>query len=219
MNRLQNINRIARVFTGLTLAVLLIALAAPTPAAALADIFVTSTADSGPGTLRQAIIQANSNAGPDTILFSLPPCAPVCTISLASALPLLTGGGTTIDGFSQPGSSPATGTAPATIVVEIDGHLIAGVAHGLGITSADNTIQGLAITRFNCVCSAISGAGATGNVSSGNHIGVTPSAGLTMGNLLDGVFIGNEAAANTVGGKTNAERNIIGGNGWDGVGI
>jgi len=40
-----------------------------------------------------------------------------------------------------------------------------------------------------------------------------------MGNLLDGVFIGNGAAANTVGGKTNAERNIIGGNGWDGVGI
>ena len=55
---------------------------------------VTSTADSGSGSLRAAIISANTNPGPDTIDFSgivLPTATSPVTIVLASGLPLITG--------------------------------------------------------------------------------------------------------------------------------
>jgi len=216
MNQLWKINRIIRLLAALTLAALPLVLAAP--AGARADIVVISTADSGMGTLRWAIIQANTNTGADTIRFNLGRCALYCTISPTTALPPLSGGDTTIDGYTQPDAAPAADEAPATIVVELDGSLSPAI-YGLGITSAGNTIQGLAITRFKGTGIAISGAAATGNVIAGNHIGVTPSADLTLGNLWDGVYIGEGAMDNLVGGDTYAERNIIGGNGWDGVGI
>ena len=219
MNHNCKITFIARLMTALTLSAVLLSLAVPAPAAAPANTYtVTSMADSGAGTLRYAINQANSNPGADTITFNLPDCEPVCTIAPLTALPALSDGGTTIDGYTQPGASPATDDDPATILVELDGNLSPAI-YGLGITSAGNTIQGLAITRFKGNGIAISGAAATGNVIAGNHIGVTPSAELTMGNLWDGVYIGNGATDNTVGGKSHAERNIIGGNVWDGVGI
>ena len=50
-----------------------------------ATFTVTNTADTGAGSLRQAILDANANAGPDTIAFhgSGPGCdgASVCTIA------------------------------------------------------------------------------------------------------------------------------------------
>lgn len=219
MNHNCKITFIIRLLTALTLSAGLLFLTVPAPAAAPANTYtVTSTADSGAGTLRYAINQANSNPGADTITFNLPGCAPVCTISPLTALPVLSMGGTTIDGYTQPGASPATDDDPATIQVELDGNL-SPATYGLGITSAGNTIQGLAITRFKGNGIAMSGTAATGNVIAGNHIGVTPSADLTMGNLWDGVYIGEGATDNLVGGNSYAERNIIGGNGWDGVGI
>jgi hypothetical protein len=219
MNQLRKTNRIARLLAALTLATVLMINTASAPAASPVNTYtVTSTADSGEDTLRYAINQANTNPGADTITFNLSGCASVCTISPLTALPALSAGGTTIDGYTQPGSAPATRNEPATILVELDGSL-SPASYGLGITSAGNTIQGLAIVRFKGNGVAISGAAATGNVIAGNHIGVTPSADLTMGNLWDGVYIGEGATDNLVGGEAFAERNIIGGNGWDGVGI
>ncbi len=67
---------------------------------------VTNTNDSGPGSLRQAILDSNSNPGPDTIDFNIPGSG-VHTISPTSALPTITDP-VLIDGYSQPGSSPNT---------------------------------------------------------------------------------------------------------------
>src|SRR5688572_30184790 len=56
---------------------------------------VTTAADNGdnimptPGSLRQAILDANANPGTDTILFSIPGAGPH-TIALLSALPDIT---------------------------------------------------------------------------------------------------------------------------------
>src|SRR5262245_61849956 len=50
-----------------------------------ATFLVSSTADSGPGTLRQAILDANSSVGDDTIEITV-----TGTIALSSALPLIT---------------------------------------------------------------------------------------------------------------------------------
>ena len=67
----------------LVLAAMLLSLVAPSPAAAapsqagqvpqviLAIFTVTNTNDSGPGSLRQAILDANASAGADTITFAI----------------------------------------------------------------------------------------------------------------------------------------------------
>ena len=69
---------------------------------------VTLTADAGAGSLRQAIIDANGNAGQDTIIFNLGAGGPY-TITLATALPDLTdNAGVIIDGFSNTGASANT---------------------------------------------------------------------------------------------------------------
>ena len=84
---------------------------------------VTNTNDSGAGSLRQAILDANANPGADTIVFAIPG-AGVHTIVLTTWLPNATDS-VTVDGYTQPGSSPNTlplaqGTN-AVLNVEIDG--------------------------------------------------------------------------------------------------
>ena len=53
---------------------------------------VTNTADSGAGSLRQAILNANATTSADSVIFNIPG-AGSHTISLASALPALTAAG------------------------------------------------------------------------------------------------------------------------------
>lgn len=62
---------------------------------------VTTTADNGPGSLRQAIIYANTNAGVDTIAFAISGAGPR-TITLAAPLPEITEP-VVVDGTTQPG--------------------------------------------------------------------------------------------------------------------
>lgn len=75
----------------------------------LATFTVTSGFNSsGGGTLRQVILDANSNPGPDAIGFNVGgQGAAVKVISVTPALPALTGQ-TTIDGLSQPTPRPAS---------------------------------------------------------------------------------------------------------------
>src|SRR5262245_12811684 len=86
-----------------------------------ATFTVTTTADSGLGSLRQAILDANGNAGSDTIDFAIPG-AGVHTISPASALPPITDP-VLLDGYTQPGSSPNTlaDGDDAVLLIELDG--------------------------------------------------------------------------------------------------
>ena len=91
--------------------------------ASAATFTVTNTNDSGPGSLRQAILDANGAVGADTIAFNIVGSG-VQTIAPASALPQVTDG-ITIDGYTQPGASantngPTQGTN-AVILIEIDG--------------------------------------------------------------------------------------------------
>ena len=192
----------------------------PTPHIARADTYtVTNTNDSGAGSLRSAIEQANTNPGPDIIEFDIAGCAGVCTIQPTSLLPLLTDDDTTIDGYSQPGASEADDGTPATLLIELDGSSIAGLSAGLVVTSTGNLIRGLVINRFSVNGIAIVGNEAMGNVVSGNYVGTDASGTVDLGNGADGVFVGQGAQANTVGGDTPAARNVLSGNGWEGVGI
>ena len=114
---------------------------------------VTSTADTGAGSLRQAILDANGNAGADAISFNIVGTG-VHTIAPASALPTITGS-VTIDGYTQPGTSlntnaPEQGTN-AVILVEIDGtNTGTGTSAAVlffGPAAADSVVRGLAINR------------------------------------------------------------------------
>ncbi|MGD9030083.1 MAG: hypothetical protein PVG25_09740, partial [Anaerolineae bacterium] len=84
-----------------------------------ATITVTSTADSGPGTLRQALLDAVNG---DTITFApvvFPPSSPA-TIAPASALPEIDQGGLTVDG-SDAGvilDGSGIGATPETLMLD-----------------------------------------------------------------------------------------------------
>src|SRR5690349_24377722 len=67
---------------------------------------VTGTADTGAGSLRQAILDANAAPGADTIQFAIPGSG-VQTIRPATLFPVITDA-VTIDGYTQPGASPNT---------------------------------------------------------------------------------------------------------------
>jgi len=175
-------------------------------------LLVTTTNDSGPGSLRQAVLDANTSAGPDDIIFNIPSTDPgfasgVFTIHLASPLPVITGGSVTIDGSTQIAfTGPTNGQDP---VIAIDG-AGAGVASGFVLHSDHNVIRRLIIARFNMPgqeAIAIQN-GASGNLVEGCFIG-TNSAGTTaVGNNI-GVLLDSGAHHNIIGGTTLAARNII----------
>ena len=72
-----------------------------TPHGAAATLIVTNTSASGPGSLQQAILDANATNGLDTIIFQIPGTG-VHTITPTSALPAITDP-VVIDGTTQPG--------------------------------------------------------------------------------------------------------------------
>jgi len=113
----------------LVLAFVVTALVASSAHAGEPAFTVTSTADSGAGSLREAIALANGHAGPDTVVFAIPAelcsAAGVCRIDLATGLEILDP--VILDGTTQPryGTAPAnvcaTESAPSYMRVEIVG--------------------------------------------------------------------------------------------------
>ena len=182
------------------------------------DTFVVSnTSDSGTGSLRDAINQANANAGPDSIEFDIPGVGPH-TIQPTTGLPEITDT-VIIDGYTQSGASPNTNPpglgGNAMLMIELDGS-DAGDANGLFITGACCTVRGLVINRFDFAGIFIEGAGATGSVVRGDFIGTDVTGSADLGNRLSGVVI-QDAPDNMVGGAQPDEGNVISAN--DDIGI
>ena len=170
---------------------------------------VTNTNDSGAGSLRQAIIDANASVGADIINFNIPGGG-TFTISPTSALPAISDG-VTIDGLSQPGANAGS---PKIV---LSGSSAGANVNGLTIsTGANNSvIKGLVINGF------------TGNgisIASNNSsvvsclIGLHDSGGYAVPNGLAGVSI-TAGTNNTIGGSTTADRNFISGNRGAGIDI
>ena len=175
---------------------------------------VTSTADSGAGSLRAAIDSANSTPGADTIAFGIVGTGPH-TIALASALPNITEA-VTIDGYTQAGSSPNTQPTSqglnTVLMIVIDG-AATGVPGTLGcITSAASnvTIRGLCMNRCPGYQIRLQGA-VSNNVIAGNFLGTTYDglavpAGASAGGVLQVSQTGTR-----IGGTAPADRNLIAG--------
>jgi len=97
-------------------------------------------------------------------------------------------------------------------------------AFGVGIgIAANNTIGGTAAGARNVISGnnsdgiLISGSGAIGNLVQGNFIGTNVNGTADLGNSGIGVFFIGDAPNNIIGGTAAGARNVISGNGQDGV--
>jgi hypothetical protein len=181
----------------------------------LSTFLVKNTADGGPGSLRQAILDSNAATGKtNTIDFAIPGGG-VQTITPLSALPAITQA-VLIDGWSQPGYA-------GTPLIELNGSQ-AGTGDGLTITELDVTVRGLDIGGFSQGAGIhITGTGATGDWIYGDFLGTDPT-GTQAAPNDSGVEIDAGAAHNLVGTNGDgvndaAERNVISGNQFAGVWI
>jgi hypothetical protein len=174
----------------------------------LLSIFtVTNTSDSGPGSLRQAILDANGNPGTDTIAFNIGGGG-VQTIRPDSQLPIITDQ-LVIDGTTQPGF----GGSP---LIVLNGSAAGALASGLIIIAGHSTVQGLVINGFteDGIDLVIHGS----NKIRGNFIGTDASGTQAVGNGASGLSI--TSSNNLIGGITAGSRNLISGTrGINGTGI
>lgn len=107
---------------------------------------VTTTSDSGAGSLRQAILDANT-AGGDLIEFAIAGTGPH-TITLASVLPTITTA-TTINGYSQSGATENTRTtargSDAVLRIQINAAGVGSGNPGLAINHVNALVRGITI--------------------------------------------------------------------------
>lgn len=114
-------------------------------------LVVTNTNDSGPGSLRQAILDANLQPDFGKIIeFAIPGDGPHKIVPL-TRLPALTSPAF-IDGLSQSGAQANTSTNRnnAELMIELSGE--AGIDVGLTLSGGSTTVRGLIFNRFTDVC-------------------------------------------------------------------
>ena len=183
---------------------------APGPAVAIApsspaSIYtVTNANDSGTGSLRRAINDANFSSGADAIHFNIPG-AGAHSIHALSDLPAITDP-VAIDGTTQPGYA-------GTPLIEIHGTVGESSRDGLTITAGDSTVRGLTINRFSSDGIRLRDAG--NNRIEGNYIGTDLAGGTALAN--DDGINGYGSGWNTVGGRIAGQGNLISGN--DSLGV
>ena len=180
---------------------------------AAAVFVVTSTDDSGAGSLRDAIERANSSEGLDTITFAISGGG-VHTIAPLTPLPDVTDP-VTIDGTTQPGYAGIP-------LVELDGTNAGADASGLHILAGGSAVRGLTINRFRREGEGFGGRGVFLDIGPGNiveacYFGVDSTGTAERSNDYSDVYI-NQSAGNTVGGTVPDARNVISGNCSDGYG-
>ena len=191
--------------------------------------FVTNTADTGAGSLRQAILDANANTGPDTIEFNIPSSdggcnalTHVCTIKPSAAnaatWPRVTSP-VTIDGYSQSGAHPNTLVVgdDAVLLIELDATNLTDNAIYLGGPfsggdSSGSTIKGLVINHIkaglNGICTSCNGGGSNNHTITGNFIGTDATGTAATSPSGSGIEL-NGSDGTIIGGTAPETRNII----------
>lgn len=143
-------------------------------------LYVTNTNDSGEGSLRWTIDNANTHTndatGPDTIRFAIDGSGPHA-IQPDSELPIITDP-VVIDGWSQPGFS-------GTPVIELDGSSTTD-ANGLWVKGGGSTVRGLVVNGFDHHGIQLWIGGH--NVVEGNYIGTDVAGNAAKGNL-NGILV------------------------------
>ncbi len=171
---------------------------------------VSNTNDSGAGSLRQAILDANGTAAADTITFSTSG-----TITPLTPLPTITNP-VTIDASTAPGAAVAVSATPATLTVELNGSSAGDSGIGLRISASNCMIKGLVINRFQEAGIRIDTG--TGTTLAGNFIGTDINGTAAQGNFNRGVLIVG-STGNLIGTNAIASINVISGNFGTGISI
>lgn len=176
-------------------------------------IVVTTTNDSGTGSLRQAILDANAAANVNRIHFNIGASCGPRIINLSSALPQITQS-VVIDGYTQPGSARNTAAAGnnAVLCVVLNGQ--GSVFNGIdtaGSMTGSVTLDGLGFGGFTVI--AVNLRGGSGHRLVGSQIGGQLGAVTLLPSPI-GVQVGSlfgDAGADDaeVGGALPAQRNAI----------
>jgi hypothetical protein len=148
---------------------------------------VINTSDSGAGSLREAILDANATPGPDTIDFAVAGSG-VVTIQPLSPLPTITAP-LVLDATGSPG------------------------VHGLRISAGNSTVKGLVINGFSGVGLVLDTAG--GNVIQNNYVGTNAAGTAAKANASNGIAI--SSSGNQIGGARAGEGNVVAGNNAHGI--
>lgn len=198
------------IFSGIWFSLACISLVALTQSAqaAPATFTVTNTNDSGAGSLRQAIQDANTNGNPgdqDVIEFDIPGegsqrITTESTLSITQSV--------LINGYTQPGTSPNTVDFPYPMDGLINIEIVFHNDGEMEITASSVTLQGLAMFHSDGNNRSITLDGADNFAMYGSYYGP------------DYTGIGAEGYSNleivdsqnvTIGGTLPAQRNVIGG--------
>jgi hypothetical protein len=179
-------------------------------------LLVTNTNDSGSGSLRQALLDANTNPVSNIIGFNIPGSCPR-TIAVNTELPAITDG-VSIRGYTQPGAAANSSSLidNATICVELVEANGNTVANGLHFTPAADDdafdVSGLAIGGFNTGIYVDHGSVGTGVAYAihGNFIGLAADGVTLRANGFAGVDVRGRVYG-TIGGDDDAQRNVIAG--------
>lgn len=169
-------------------------------------IVASSTADSGPGSLRQALLDANAAPGSNAVAFAFPGTPPF-VIHLLTPLPTLTDP-VLIDGWSQL-------EFRGFPIVELNGSNVVDAGEGpvgLDLRAGQSEVRGLTLHGFAI---GLRVAGDGGHVVQGNFIGTDRTAATSPGNAGDGILI--LSPDNLIGGSTPAAANVIAGNRGNGL--
>jgi parallel beta-helix repeat protein len=168
---------------------------------------VTNTNDSGAGSLRQAMLNAQNDNDVSLIVFNIPGSG-VRTITLLSGLPGIVDS-FTIDGTTQPGYAGVP-------LIEINA---SNTTRGFyidtcfGFTFYSVTIKGLIINRSSGDGIYINCAYTT--TITGNYIGTDSSGTADLGNGGSGIFVAT--GASVIIGGAGSQRNLISGNNENGI--
>ena len=136
--------------------------------------------------------------------------------------------GNTNDGIYIVGSS-ATNNVIQNNYIGINAAGTAAVANKIGIQLGDgsigNTIGGTSASARNVISGNteygiyLTGSNTYNNLIQGNYIGTNAAGSAGIGNGYQGIAIANNAANNTIGGTTSGAGNLIAFNGFDGIAL
>jgi hypothetical protein len=167
---------------------------------------VSNNSNTGNGSLRQAITDANSNPGADIINFNISGTGPF-TIILSNALPNISGQ-TTLDGLTQPG------TSIGNLKISITGSNFDGLILDGG--SSNSIIRGLNINGFGSGNGIVVQNSSNNNTIESCYIGVNLAGTLASANY-NGIKITATSTGTIIGGTLSGKGNVISGNGNHGI--
>ena len=183
----------------------------PAASASATSFVVVNMADSGQGSLRQAILDANANPGADDITFAIPGFRPLI-ISPSTPLPAITEQ-VSIDASTESGSS-CVGWPP-TLRVSIEGSSAPAGTNGFTVSGGvGTTIKGFIIRQFGGDGVSLS-APASGTTVECNAIGTTPDLSIQEGMLRAGIAVRSTDPNSSA--PTSIVGNLVMNNGGPGV--